>query len=708
MTEASFADLSRFFAPRVAFIGATEDLGKFGGRCVRQLIDFGFSGEIYPVNPKRSEIFGLKCYPSLADVPAPPDHVGIVLPAGAVASAVEDCVRAGVPFATVFSAGFAETGSAAATEAQHRVVEIARGGGLRFMGPNCNGLVNFVDGFALTSTATIRGDRRPAGDIAIVSQSGGAGQVNVMWRAQQAGLDISYQVSCGNDADLDLLDYMGFMLEDARTRVVLAIAERLSDGAKLRALAARAGELDKPIVMVKVGRSEAGSRAAASHTGSLTGADAVCDAALRQLGIIRVEDCNELYETAMLLRHGRRPAGRRAAATSISGGNLVMLADLGGTLGIEWPAYTEATQARLRERLPGFSAAANPTDLTAASIGSKDTFATVTRIIAEDQAVDTVIPVLTFSPAAEIRSVAEVSATSEKPVAVLWTGKASDDPSLTPATLVAEGHAVYRDALPCLKAVRAAMRYGEFRRRLGRDPAKRPARIDAAAARRFLEAGKGPLSEHQSKLVLACYGLLAARERLARDPDEAARQAAEIGGPVALKVQSPDLPHKTEAGAIRLGVEGEAAVRQGCREILAAARAYRPDAAIEGVLVQEMVTDGQEMLVGLSHDPTFGPVLTVGLGGIYVEVLKDVAFRLPPLGAEDAIEMLHELRGFPLLRGVRGQPAADLDALADCIARVSWLAVDLGDLVAELDINPLRVLPQGGGVRVVDALVVRR
>jgi acetyltransferase len=705
----AFADLARFFAPRrVAFVGATEDLGKFGGRCVRQLIDFGFGGEIYPVNPKRAEIFGLRCYPSLADLPETPDHVGIVLPAGAVAGALEDCARIGVRFATVFSSGFGETGAAEGAVLQRRLVEIARGGSVRFMGPNCNGLVNFVDRFALTSTATIRGERRPAGDIAIASQSGGAGQVNVMWRAQQAGLDVSYQVSCGNDADLDLLDYMRFMVEDERTRVVLAIAERLADGAKLRALAERAAALDKPIVMVKVGRSEAGSRAAASHTGSLTGADAVCDAALRQLGIIRVEDCNELYETAMLLRRGRRPRGKRAAATSISGGNLVMLADLGGALGIEWPGYGEATQAKLRERLPGFSAAANPTDLTAASIGSKDTFATVTRIIAEDPAVDTVIPVLTFSPAAEIRSVAEVSAASDKPVALLWTGKASDDPALTPATLVAEGHAVYRDALPCLKAIRAAMRYGEFRSGLGRPPAQRPAGIDADAARRLLAETPGPLSERRSKAVLACYGLPVTREALAHDAAEAVRCAAEIGGPVALKVQSADLPHKTEADAIRLGLSGDEAVRRGCEEILASARAYKPDARIEGILVQEMVTEGQEMLVGVSRDPTFGPVITVGLGGIFVEVLKDVAFRLPPLGADEALEMVRELRGFPLLAGVRGQRATDIDALADCIARVSWLAVDLADLVAELDINPLRVLPKGRGVRVVDALVVRR
>src|SRR6185503_12102612 len=248
-----FADLRRFFAPRsVAFVGATEDLGKFGGRCMRLLIDFGYESAIYPVNPKRAEIFGRKCYASIGDLPETPDHVGIVLPAAAVPAALEECARRSVPFATVFTSGFSETGTAEGISLQQRLVEIARSGGVRLMGPNCNGMISFVDRFALTSTAAIKGPRRAAGDIGIASQSGGAGQINVMWHAQQAGLGVSYQVSCGNNADLDLLDYMAFMVEDPNTRVVLAIAEHLDDGERLRALARRAAQLDKPVVMVKV------------------------------------------------------------------------------------------------------------------------------------------------------------------------------------------------------------------------------------------------------------------------------------------------------------------------------------------------------------------------------------------------------------------------------------------------------------------------
>ena len=702
-----FPDLRRFFAPRsMAMLGATEDLSKFGGRCMRQLIDFGFAGEIYPVNPKRDEVFGKRCYPSVAALPQAPDHVGIVLPAHAVAAAIEQCAERGVPFATVFSSGFGETGSDEGRRAQQRLVDIARAGNIRLMGPNCNGMINFVDVFALTSTATINGPRRAAGDIGIVGQSGGAAQVNVMWRAQQLGLGVSYQVSCGNAADIDMLDYAAFMVESPQTKVVLILAEHIADGEKLRALAQRAALLDKPLVMVKAGRTEAGSRAAASHTGAITGADAVCDAALAQLGILRVDDYRDLYETAMLLRRGRRPAGNRGAATSISGGNLVLLADLGAAHGITWPDYTADTQAQLGELLPGFGVASNPTDMTAAAIGQAGKFVAAAETILKDPAVDLLIPVLTIAHSSEINALAALSQRSDKPMAILWTGCASDDPNLTPERLIAAGHAVYRDALPCVKAVQASMRYSSFRKRLGDAPLQRPAGIDAAAARALLARACGPLSEHQAKALLRCYGLPITRESLATSVSQAVQYAAALGGPVALKIQSPDLPHKTEAGALRLHVVGDAAVQRAYDEVLAAALAYRPDARIEGVLVQEMIIDAQEMLIGITRDPTFGPVMTVGLGGIYVEVLKDVAFRLPPFGHGEALSALRELRAFGLLEGARGRPAGDIDALVDCIVRMSWLAVDLQDLIAELDINPLCVLPQGRGVRIVDALVI--
>jgi acetyltransferase len=460
--------------------------------------------------------------------------------------------------------------------------------------------------------------------------------------------------------------------------------------------------------MVKVGRTEAGSRAAASHTGAVTGADAVFDAALRQLGIIRVEDAHELYETAMLLRHGRHSAGCGAAALSISGGNLVLLADLGAARGIGFPEYSDTTREALRRLVPGFVGVRNPTDMSAGAIGQKDIFAEAARAIAEDTAVDALIPVITFAPAEDIRPIAALAAASPKPVPILWTGKCSDDPSVTPTALIAEGHAVYRDALPCVAALRRAMQYGAFlARRAQTEAPRRPDGADPAEALRLVHSAGATLSEAASKAVAACYGLVAPREEMVRTTDEAAAAASAFGVPVALKVQSPDIPHKTEAGGVRLGLSGAAATREAFDAVVASAHAYAPTAHVDGVLVQEMVSDGVEMLLGASRDSNFGPVLTVGFGGIHVEVLRDVVFRLPPVSVGEAQEMLEELRLFPLLRGVRGRPPADVAALCDAIARFSWLAHDLGAHVAEVDVNPLVVLPQGRGVRMLDALVVR-
>ncbi len=634
-----FPDLARFFAPHsVALLGATDDLTKFGGRCMRQMINFGFTGEIYPINPKRDDVFGRPCFPSIAALPQTPDHIGIVLPAHAVPAALEQCAARGVPFATVFSSGFGETGSAEGRRLQQRIVEIAHASGIHLMGPNCNGVINFVDAFALTSTSTINGPRRPAGDIGIVSQSGGAGQINVMWRAHQAGLGISYEVSCGNAADINLLDYAAYMVASTSTKVVLILAEQLTDGGKLRALARRAAELDKPLIMIKAGRTEAGSRAAAAHTGAVTGNDAVCDAALSQLGILRVDDYRDLYETAMLLRSGRRPAGRRVAATSISGGNLVMLADLAAVAGIEWPQYSADTQARLRELLPGFGVAANPSDLTSGAIGQPGTFAAANAAVLEDPAVDLLIPVITNVSSTDVRALAKLSAKSAKPVAMLWIGRSDADPDLTPERLVAAGHAIYHDAMSCVKAVRAAMRYGEFRQRLTVPAAPRPDGIDTAAARALLAQTPGTLSEDRCLALLSCYGLPMTRDTLT------------------------------------------------------------PDA--------EMIADAPQMRVAIVRDATFGPVIKISAGGIYAEILKDVAFRLPPFSPEEALGAVRALRAFGLLEETHGHPAGDLAALAEFIARISWLAVDLQDLISELAVNSLRVLPQGRGVHIADARAV--
>ena len=702
-------DLRKFFAPSsVALIGATEELDRFGGRCLQRMLSFGYGGRVFPVNPRYKELQGLACYPGIREVPEAPDHVGVVVPAERVLGVLKDCAERGARFATVYTGGFAEAGTEEGRAMQRNVIALACDTGMRVMGPNCNGIINFVDAFAMTTTATIAGPRKPAGNVGIVSQSGGLAQVNVMWRAQELGIGISYEVSCGNCADLDVLDFVEYMIEDAATDVVLVLAEHIRDGGRLIELAARAAARQKPIVMLKLGRSEAGSRAAASHTGAVTGADDVADAVLRQSGIIRVEDASELYEFAMLLRNKRWPRGRRAGATTISGGNGVLLVDLGATLGIEWPEYSADTRARLGEWLPKMGTSANPTDLSNAVIGKQDVFRRCIEIIAEDENVDVMIPVFTMAAASDVQQAVEAVGNVKKPVALLWGGGCSTDPSVTPKTLIEQGVPVYRNTLSCLKAVRAAMRYGEFMREREGGASERSAGIDAGAARKLLEGRRGTLTERESKQVLAAYGFPIMREALAASADEAVRIARATAAPVALKIESPGIAHKTEAGGIRLNVSGDDAVRRAFEEILAGAKRYAPAAELNGVLVQPMAPAGLEVMLGLASDATFGPVVVVGLGGIHVEVLRDVAYRAAPVGVRDARAMLDELRSRALLHGVRGAPPRDIDALCDLIVRLSWLGRDLRDAIAELDLNPLIVLERGKGVCVVDALVVMR
>ncbi len=703
-------DLATFFnPPSIAFVGATEDLSKFGGRVMRSVLDFGYRGRVFPVNPKYSSLLGLTCYPDIGALPEAPAHVGIVLAANRVLDTLKQCADKGARFVTVFTSNFGETGETAGRALQDEIVAFCRANRMRLLGPNCNGFINFVDSFAFASTAAIKGPRKAAGDVGLVCHSGGLGQMNIMWRAQEAGLGITYEVSCGNESDLDAMDFMRFMIDDERTRAIMVAIETIRDGRKFEAVAKRAAEREKPIVMLKFGRTEAGQRAAASHTGAITGADEVHDAAFRQYGVLRVTDCNELYEVAKLLRRRKWPRGNRAAALSGSGGHSVLMADLGASVGIDWVAYQDKTVQDLGKLIPIFAGVSNPTDLTSALTGSKQLFEDALAIVARDDNVDVLVPVLVAPTLPAIENVVKLAQTLDKPVAVLWTGYCPSDPSVTAATLVARGLPVYRDALTCLKAVRAAMTYGEFlRTRKTAQSAARPSDIDADRVRALLAAGTGALTERASKEVLAAYGLRVTREQLATSADEAAAIAREVGAAVALKIESPDIPHKTEAGAIRLGVAGDAAIKRAYDEVSRAARQFNAAARINGVLVQEMAPPGVEVMLGIASDPTFGPVIVAALGGIYVEVLRDVAYRIAPLALADAHAMLRELRAWPLLEGVRGAAARDVDALCDTIVRLSWLAHDHSGVLAEVDLNPLAVLERGAGVRVVDALIIRK
>lgn len=701
-------DLTRLLAPRsVALVGATDNPKAFGSRVFQQMSNFGFRGNIYPINPRLQTIGGYACYPSLKALPETPDHVGIIVSTARVFDVLDECAAIGVKFATVYTGGFAEMGTAEGRERQERLVAFARASGMRIMGPNCNGVVNFVDGFAMTSTAAIKGRRLPPGNVGIVSHSGGLGQINVMWRAQEIGLGVTYQASCGNEADIDTLDFVRFMLRSEATDIVLLATEGIKDASKLKAIAREAAEREKPIVVLKLGRTAAGVRAAASHTGAVAGDDAICDAIFKQYGLIRVYECNELYETAVLLRKRRWPRSLKAAAVSPTGGNIVQVADAGMTFGVEWLPYSDVTQATLAQLLPGYGKVSNPTDMTSVATGDQALYRQALNAIAADENVDNVIPVFASVSKADLQRGADFVSTSDKPAMMLWVGGCTDDPDYTPKTLVQQGVTVYRDATPCMRALRAAHDFGRHVHKLKTNALTpvRPAGIDAGKARGLLSACGARVTEREAKEILAAYGLPATRERLASTRAEAIAFARELGTPVAMKIESPDIAHKTEAGAIRLGVMGDDPVGTAYDEVMAAAKRYAPHARIHGVLVQEMVPTGLEMMMGCLRDPVFGPVVAVGLGGIHVEVLKDVAYRAAPVTHLEALDMLNGLRAAKLLHGVRGAAPRDIETVADLVVRLSWFAHDFQNEVAELDVNPVVVLEQGA--RVVDALIVR-
>ena len=691
MTDA-FAAL---LAPRsVALVGASDDASRIGGRPLRYLREAGFAGRVLPVNPRRDSVQGLPAYASLAALPETPDTAILALPAAATLAAVEDCAARGVPSAVIFSAGFAETGTEGEA-LQHRIVATAREARMRLLRPNCLGVFNPAIGYYGTFSVILDTALIAPGPIGIVSQSGAYG-AHLAHLARKRGMGISQWITTGNEADIDVAEALDWIVRQTETRVVMAYAEGVRDRDLFLNALETARDLGKPVVFMKTGRSAVGAAAAASHTAALAGSDAVFDAVLRQYGVHRAATTAEQIDVAYACAWGRFPVGKRIGIFTMSGGFGIQLADDAAAAGLEVAPMPEAAQAELLQMLP-YASPRNPVDATAQAVSDLGLLQRCVQLMMQQGDYDLFTAILGTGPASRTyadplrKALIEALGDAGNAIRALTMSA----PEEVVRRYEADGFLVFEDGSALAHAMGALVRLRDGFARKDAPP----------APIKTLDLPDGPLSEAGAKTLLARAGIPFPAERLVPDADGAAMAAAEIGFPVVVKICSPDIAHKTELGGVAVNLPDADAVRHAATGILSRAATALPDARIEGLLVAPMVQGGVETIVGVTRDPVLGPVVMFGLGGVFVEVLKDVTFRAAPFGVAEAQRMIREIRGFALLEGARGAPPCDIDALAKLLSDLSRFAAAHRDRVAGIDLNPVRVLAKGQGVIALDALI---
>ena len=701
-------DLSRLLRPHsIAVVGASATPGSFGHRTLEN-ISIGYIGKIYPINPKYPVLMGHKCYPSIDDLPDVPDCVVVAVAAEQVLPIVEKCAAMGVGGTVIYSSGFLETGDAKTTELQHRMVEIARQSGMHILGPNTVGAINFVEGTGITFMQGTAELPRRAGSIGLAVQSGALGFTIV--QGMHRGIGLSFSITPGNSADIDICDLINFLVEDKSTKAIACCFEGVADGERFLEAGRRALAAGKPVIAYKMARNDLSSAAAQSHTGTLTGSNAAYDAAFERTGVIVVNDFEALLETAAFFTKAGEPKAPGVGVMSGSGGAAIMAADKADEAGVPLPPLAPQTEGRLRQRMPGFGSAANPCDITAASIRDHTMYGDCIQAFADDPSfAAVVVPMLSVSPPSTVDRASylvELAKGLGKPLCVVWLNEWYSGPGADIYDS-SDSVATFRSMRRCMETLKSWLVYHQRREALiARSVPKLADEAAAARARDLLSgwpAGEA-LTEGASKALLASYGISVTKERLVQREDEAAQAAAEIGYPVVLKAESADIPHKTEAGVVHLALTDEAAVRRAYRAIVDKVAALPGPPVLAGVSVQEMVRGGIEMMAGVTNDRQFGPLIVCGMGGVAVEVLRDTASALAPVSKNEALAMLRSLRSYGLLAGYRGSKPVVLDALAEAIARISQLGADQRDLIGELDVNPIMASPDR--IVALDALAV--
>lgn len=692
--------MNAFFRPRsVAVIGASRERGTIGAEVLHNLLSYGFHGPVLPVNRKAPVVQSIVAYPTVENVPGPLDLAVITVPRDAVLEVAEACGRKGVRALVVISSGFSEVGAEGIVR-QEALLRTCREFGMRLIGPNCMGILNTDAEIRLN--ATFAPEPPPPGRVAFMSQSGALG-LSIIDNANELGLGISTFVSIGNKADISGNDLIRYWEQDPHTDVILLYLESFGNPRKFSRIARRVGRL-KPIIAVKSGRSAAGARASGSHTGALLAAsDVTIDALFRQTGVIRTDRLEEMFDVAALLTSQPPPRGRRVAILTNAGGPGILCADACEAEGLEIPALSDETQAALRAILPLEASVGNPVDMIASASAAQ--YQEAMRIIGNDPHIDALVVIFVPPLVTKPQDVARAIVTGArefagvKPVLTVFMQARGVPDELRSSDLRLPSYAFPEDAAAALARV---ARYSEWRARPVEAPVEfTDVRRDEATAIVATALGRNAewLSSEDVWNLLTCYGIPVLAQRIVAGVDDVGAAAAALGGPVALKAIAPGLLHKTEAGAVRLGLSA-ADVTGAAREM--DARLRQAGMSPTGFVVQRMATPGVEMIVGVVHDRQFGPVVACGAGGVLVELIKDVSVRVAPLSKPDAEEMVRELKSFPLLNGYRGASPGDVDALVETVLRVSALVEDLPQ-IAELDLNPILVHPNG--VTVVDARI---
>ena len=680
----------------VAVIGASDNPARIGGRPIYSMLKGNFQGKLFPVNPNRDIVQGLKAYPDISSVPIPVDSAVISVPENVALKVIKECAERGVKSAVVFTSGFAEIGNSG-LNAQHQIANIASESGMRILGPNCLGVFNLSAGWFGTFANTLASKKIPTGPIGIVTQSGAYGG-HLFTITQNRGVGTNYWVTTGNEVDIDVAEVIEFYAREPEIRVIISYAEGIKNGNRMRKALEAARNAKKPVIFMKVGSTEAGARAAASHTASLAGEDAVYDGLFKQYGVYRAETTEEMADVAYACQFGRYPNGPKIGLQTISGGIGVQMADAASKKGFDVAPLPKSTQEKIKKLIP-FAGVNNPVDFTGQVLNERKLLEDSMRFVIDEADYDSQILYLASLPISEFtRDISlEIFTALRKryPEELMFLSMIGPQESRKPYEEI--GYPCFEDHSLAVRAM-AALRYFAMVFKQGKQ------KVIASTRGNKLARLDRNISEFEAKSILSTAGIPTNREFLTESCGEAIEAQKTIEGPVVLKVASPDIPHKTEIGGVLLNLTTKEQIEEGYKKLITSVQSNAPEAKIDGIIVAEMISGGIETVLGVNNDPVFGPTVMFGLGGVFVEVLKDVAFRVAPFGTEEARRMIDEIRGRAVLDGARGAPPADIEALANAISALSIFAAENSDNIQTIDINPFIALSKGAVA--VDALII--